>query len=160
MREFSLSSEDLRKKLKVLMLVVIALILLIISSMALYVGWGFYKIESSFRAKQRQIVQAGVEPGNLAEIGYICDLRTVTCLKNSTRRLYWWVRIPATKKRYLCEWQYGFSGIRKDDPVTLIHRGDETDWSPGATGYIIGREGKIQDRTACISLLGVDQIDY
>jgi hypothetical protein len=160
MRQFSLSNEDLRKKIKVLMLSVIALILLILLSIALYVVWGFYQIESSFSAKQQQIVQASLEAGNVAEIGYICDSRTVTCIKNRTKRLYWWVKIPTTKKRYLCEWQYGFSGMRKDDPVTLIHQVDGTDWSPGLTGYIIGMQGQIKDRPSCVSLLGVDETDY
>src|SRR6266498_814350 len=111
MEQLSSANEDLRRKLKLLILLIIALILLIISGIAIYIFWGYYKIESSFAAREKLTVQANVEDGSLSEIGFVCDSKTVTCIKNRTKRLYWWVKIPVTKKRYMCEWQYGFSGF-------------------------------------------------
>ena len=155
-----ISNGDLRRNLKRLMLSIIAAILSIILVIAIYLIWGYYQIESSFTAKEQQIVQADVDEGSVSEIGYICDSRKVTCIKNRTKRLYWWIKIPSTNKRYLCEWNYGFSGFQKDDAVIFIHKADRTEWPADLTGYIIGRQGKMKDKPSCVSMHGVDEIDY
>ena len=87
------------------------------------------------------------------------ESRTVTCIKNMTKRVYWWVRIPATHKQYLCEWQYGFSGFNKDDGVTMIHKVEWTDISTGDTGYLIRLQGKVKDKPSSIATLSVEDIN-
>jgi hypothetical protein len=58
----------------------------------------------------------------------------------------------------LCEWQYGFSGFKKDDAVTMIHKVEGTDFQPDNSGYLIGLHGKTKDTPARIATLGVDDI--
>lgn len=153
------ASGDLRRKLRGLMLAIIAAILSIISVIAIYLIWGYYQIEKSFTAKEQLLVQVNLDAGSVSEIGYICDFRNVTCIKNKTKRLYWWVKSPNTKKRYLCEWNYGFSGFQKNDAVVFIHQADGAEWPADLTGYLIGRQGKIKDKPACVTMHGVDQSD-
>jgi hypothetical protein len=163
MGQLSVLNEDLRKKLKVLMLAVMALILVTLSSIALYLFWSYYKIEKSFAAREKLAVQVDVDEGSISQIGYVGDSTIVTCIKNRTKRLYWWVIIPSTKKRYLCEWQYGFSGFKKDDAVIFIHKDDKDDGNEDAddmTGYIIGKQGILNGKSSCVALHGVDASDY
>jgi len=77
-------------------------------------------------------------------------------MKNHTKRLYFWVAIPATHKQYLCEWQHGFSDFKKDDKVKMIHQNEETDFSTDYTGYLIGLQGKIKDKASSIWTHGVE----
>jgi hypothetical protein len=86
------------------------------------------------------------------------ESRIVTCIKNRTKRLYWWLRIPATHKQYLCEWQYGFPGFKKGDAVTMIHKVAWTDSAADNTGYLIGLQGKIKDKPSSIVTHGVEDI--
>jgi hypothetical protein len=158
MRQLSVTNEDLRKNLKKLMLFIIALILLILSSIVIYLFWGYYQIESSFGAREKLIVPAQVDQGRVSEIGYVCDSKIVTCIKNRTKRVYWWVIIPATKKRYLCEWQYGFSGFKKDDAVIFIHKDDGQEWPEDLSGYIIGRQDAMKEKPSSVVMHGVDKI--
>jgi hypothetical protein len=86
------------------------------------------------------------------------ESKTVSCIKNRTKRLYWWIRVPATHKQYLCEWQYGFSGFKKDDAVTMIHNVEDTDIPTEPTGYLIGLDGRIKDKASSIVTHGVEDI--
>jgi hypothetical protein len=134
------------------------LIFLLILIPGIYIAWGYYKIDSSFRAKEKQIVRPQVDAGSLSEVGYVKKLQIITCIKNRTKRVYWWVGIPAAHKQYLCEWQYGFSGFKKDDAVTLIHKIAWEDFRTGNTGYLIGQQGEIKDTPSSIATLGVEDI--
>jgi hypothetical protein len=138
--------------------IILGLILLIILIPGMYILWGYYKIDCNFKAKEKYVVRPQVEVGSISEVGYVRQSSTVTCIKNRTRRVYWWVRIPATHKQYLCEWQHGFSGFKKDDVVTMIHKVEGTDTLTGDTGYLIGMQDKIKDRPSSIATLGVEDI--
>jgi len=125
---------------------------------AMYIFWGYYKIDSDFTAKEKYVVRPQVDAQSLSEVGYVRQSRIVTCIKNRTKRLYLWVRVPATHKQYLCEWQYGFSGFNKDDAVTMIHKFAGEDISTDCTGYLIGLQGKIKDKASSIVTHGVEDI--
>ena len=144
------------KFLKRLMKIIIGLILLLVLIPAIYLLWGNYKINCDFTAKEKYVVRPQVDAGSLSEVGYVRESRVVTCIKNRTKRVYFWVKIPATHKEYLCEWLHGFSGFKKDDAVTMIHKVEETDISTGNADYLIGVQGKIKDKFASISTLGVE----
>jgi hypothetical protein len=146
------------KLLARLIKIIIGLILLLIFIPTIYILWGYYKINCDFVAKEKCVVQPQVDAGSLAEAGYVRESKTVTCIKNRTKRLYWWVKIPATHKQYLCEWQHGFSGFKRDDAVTMIHRLEWTDNSTEYTGYLIGLHGKIKDKASSIWTHGVEDI--
>jgi hypothetical protein len=146
------------KLLARLIKIIIGLILLLILIPGIYILWGYYKIDCSFRAKERHVVRPQIDAGSVSEVGYVDKSQTVTCIKNRTRRLYWWVRIPATHKQYMCEWQYGLSGFKKDDPVTMIHKVEGDDAQTDNTGYLIGMQGKIKDTPSSIATLGVEDI--
>jgi hypothetical protein len=124
----------------------------------MYIFWGYYTIYSDFTAKAKYVVRPQVDAQSLSEVGYVRESRTVTCIKNRTKRLYLWVKVPATHKQYLCEWQYGFSGLKKDDAVTMIHKVEGADISTDYTGYLIGLQGKIKDKASTIVTLGVEDI--
>lgn len=160
MGQLSLAKEDSKRNLKILMLSIIALILLVISSIAIYLFWCYYKTESSFAAREKLTIQANVDEGSLSEIGFVGDFKIVTCLKNRTKRLYWWVQIPLTKKLYLVEWQCGFSGFKKNDAVMFIHKDDGREWPEDLAGYIIGVQDTIKDQPAAVVMHGVDKTDY
>ena len=138
--------------------ILIALILLVILIPAIYILWGYYQIDGDFKAKGNYVVQPQINAGSLSEDGYVRESTTVTCIKNRTKRVYWWVRIPATHKQYLCEWQNGFSWFKKDDAVTMIHKVEWADTSTDNTGYLIGLHGKIKDKAASIFTHGVEDI--
>jgi len=125
---------------------------------AMYIFWGYYTIYSDFTAKEKYVVRPQVDAQSLSEVGYVRESRTVTCIKNRTKRLYLWVKVPATHKQYLCEWQYGFSGLKKDDAVTMIHKVEGADISTDYTGYLIGLQGKIKDKASTIVTHGVEDI--
>ncbi|MBA4395255.1 MAG: hypothetical protein C0407_17025 [Desulfobacca sp.] len=148
----------MEKLLARLIKIIIGLILLLILIPTIYIFWGYYKINSDFTAKEQYVVRPQVDAGSLSEAGYVLESRTVTCIKNRTKRLYWWVKIPATHKQYLCEWQYGFSGFKKDDAVTMIHKVEGTDISTDYTGYLIGLHGKIKDQASTIVTHGVEDM--
>ena len=148
----------MEKSLAGLIKIIIGLICSVILIPAIYILWGYYKIDSDFTAKEKYVVQPQVDAESLSEVGYVRESRTVTCIKNRTKRVYWWVRIPATHKQYLCEWQYGFSGFKKDDAVTMIHKVEGTDISTDYTGYLIGLHGKIKDKPSSIVTHGVEDI--
>jgi hypothetical protein len=124
----------------------------------MYIFWGYYTIYSDFTAKEKYVVRPRVDAQSLSEVGYVRESRTVTRIKNRTKRLYLWVKVPATHKQYLCEWQYGFSGLKKDDAVTMIHKVEGADISTDYTGYLIGLQGKIKDKASTIVTLGVEDI--
>jgi hypothetical protein len=138
--------------------IIIGLLLLIILIPAIYIFWGYYQIDYAFQAKEQYVVRPQVDEGSLSEVGYVRQSTTVTCIKNRTKRVYWWVRVPSTHKQYLCEWQYGFSGFKKDDAVTMIHKAEGTDNPTEYTGYLIGLQGKIKDKPASIFTHGVEDI--
>jgi hypothetical protein len=148
----------MQKLLARLMKIIIGLILLVILIPTIYILWGYYKIDCSFKAKEKYIVRPQIDAGSISEAGYVRESRTVTCIKNRTKRVYWWVRIPATHKQYLCEWQYGFAGFKKDDAVTMIHKIAWEDFQTGNTGYLIGLHGKIKDTPSSIATLGVEDV--
>ena len=125
---------------------------------AMYIFWGYYQIYSDFTAKEKYVVRPQVDAQSLSEVGYVRESRTVTCMKNRTKRVYLWVKVPATHKQYLCEWQYGFSGFKKDDAVTMIHKVEGADISTDYTGYLIGLQGKIKDKASTIVTHGVEDI--
>jgi hypothetical protein len=146
------------KLLARLIKIIIGLILLVILIPAIYILWGYYKIDCDFTAKEKYVVRPQVDAGSLSEVGYVRESRTVTCIKNRTKRVYWWVKIPATHKQYLCEWQYGFSGFKKDDAVTMIHKVEGPDISTDYTGYLIGLHGNVKDKPSSIMTHGVEDI--
>jgi len=148
----------MKKLLARLIKIVIGLILLVTLIPAIYILWGYYKIDGDFTAKEKYVVRPQVDAGSLSEVGYVRESRIVTCIKNRTKRVYWWVRIPATHEQYLCEWQYGFSGFKKDDEVTMIHKVGGTDISTDQSGYLIGLRGKIKDKPSSIVTHGVEVI--
>jgi hypothetical protein len=148
----------MEKLLARLIKIVIGLILLVILIPATYILWGYYKIDCDFTAKQKYVVRPQVDAGSLSEVGYVRESRAVTCIKNRTKRVYLWVKIPVTHKQYLCEWQYGFSGFKKDDAVTMIHKVEGPDISTDQSGYLIGLQGKIKDKLSSISTLSVEDI--
>ena len=149
---------SVQKVLARLIKIIIGLILLVILIPMTYILWGYYKIDSQFTAKEKYVVRPQVDPGSLSEVGFVRKSQTVTCIKNRTKRVYWWVRIPATHKQYLCEWQYGFSGFKKDDAVTMIHRAEGTDISTDSNGYLIGLHGNTKDKPSSIVTHGVEDI--
>jgi hypothetical protein len=136
--------------------IIIGLILIVILIPAIYIFWGYYKINRDFTAKEHYVVQPRVDAGSLSEVGVVRQSRTVTCIKNRTKRLYLWINIPATHKQYLCEWQHGFSGFKKDDMVTMIYKIEGTDTATDYTGYLIGLHGKIKDKSSSIWTHGVE----
>jgi hypothetical protein len=138
--------------------IIIGLILLVILIPAIYILWGYYKIDCAFMAKEEYAVQPQIDAASLSEVGFVQESKTVTCIKNRTKRVYWWVRIPSTHKQYLCEWQYGFSGFKKNDAVTMIHRIEGTDISTDLNGYLIGLHGNIKDKLSSIVTHGVEDI--
>jgi hypothetical protein len=138
--------------------IIVGLILLLILIPGIYIAWGYYQIDRDFRAKQKYVVRPQVDAESISEVGYVRQVNIVTCIKNKTKRVYWWVRIPATHRQYLCEWQYGFSGFKKDDAVTMIHKVAGEDIQTGNTGYLIGLQGKIKDTPSSIATLGVEDI--
>ena len=148
----------MEKLLARLIKIIIGLILLVILIPTIYILWGYYKIDCGFTAKEKYVVRPQVDAGSLSEVGYVRESRIVTCIKNRTKRVYWWVRIPATHKQYLCEWQYGFSGFKKDDAVTMIRQVEGADISKDRTDYLIGLSGKIKDKAASIWMHGVEDI--
>jgi hypothetical protein len=147
------------KLLARLIKIIIGLILLIILIPTVYILWGYYKIDCAFTAKEKYVVRPQVDEGSLTEVGYVRESKTVTCIKNRTKRIYFWVKIPTKHKQYLCEWQYGFSNFKKNDLVTMIHKGETTDISMDYIGYLIGLHGKIKDKAASIATLGVEDIN-
>jgi hypothetical protein len=147
-----------QKLLARLIKIIIVLILIVILIPAIYILWGYYKIDCDFKAKGNYVVQPQIDTGSLSEVGYVRESRTVTCIKNRTRRVYWWVGIPATHKQYLCEWQHGFSEFNKGDAVTMIHNVEWKDISTDNTGYLIGLHGKIKDKPSSIFTHGVEDI--
>jgi hypothetical protein len=136
--------------------IILGLIFSIILITVIYILWGYYKINCDFTAKEHYVVQPKIDAGSLSEVGYVRKSTTVTCIKNRTKRLYFWVSIPETHKQYLCEWQHGFSGFKKDDPVTMIHKTEEVDTSTDYTGYLIGLHGKIKNKASSIWTHGVE----
>ena len=150
--------DSVEKLLSRLIKIIVGLILLLILIPGIYILWGYYKIDSGFRAKEKYIVRPQIDAESLSELGYVGKSQTVTCIKNRTKRVYWWVRIPATHKQYLCEWQYGFSRFKKDDAVTMIHQVEGEEFQTGNTGYLIGLHGKIKDTPSSIATLGVEDI--
>ena len=148
----------MEKLLARLIKIIIGLILLVILIPAIYILWGYYKIDCDFTAKEKYVVRPQVDAGSLSEVGYVRESRVVTCIKNRTKRVYWWVKVPETHKQYLCEWQYGFSGFKKDDAVTMIHKVEGTDISTDYTGYLIGLHGKIKDKPSSILTISVEDI--
>jgi uncharacterized protein YpmB len=148
----------LERTLAGLIKLIIGLIFSVILITAIYIFWGYYKIYSDFTAKEKYMVRPQVDAQSLSEAGYVQESRTVTCIKNRTKRVYWWVKVPATHKQYLCEWQYGFSGFKKDDAVTMIHNVEGADILTDYTGYLIGLHGKIKDKASTIVTHGVEDI--
>jgi hypothetical protein len=157
LRSFRLGS--VKKLLIRLIKIIGGLILLVILIPAVYIFWGYYKIDRDFTAKEKYVVRPQVDAGSMSAVGYVRESKTVTCIKNRTKRVYWWVNIPATHKQYLCEWQYGFSGFNKNDAVTMIHKVEGTDILTDNTGYLIGLHGKIKDTASSIATLGVEDIN-
>lgn len=148
----------MEKVLGRLIRIIIGLILLVILIPTIYIFWGFYKMDCDFKAKEKYVVRPQIDAGSLSEVGYVRDSRTVSCIKNRTKRLYWWVRVPATHKQYLCEWQYGFSGFKKDDAVTMIHKVEDEDIPTEPTGYLTGLDGRVKDKASSIVTHGVEDI--
>jgi hypothetical protein len=148
----------MERSLAGLIKIIIGLICSVILITAIYIFWGYYKIYHAFTAKEQYVVQPQVDAQSLSEEGYVRESRIVTCIKNRTRRVYWWVRIPATHKQYLCEWQYGFSGFKKDDAVTMIHKVEGTDIATDCSGYLIGLHGKVKGKPSSIVTHGVEDI--
>lgn len=152
----SFSRQDtVQKLLSRFIKILIGLICLLILIPTIYVLWGYYKINSDFTAKEKIVVHPQIDEESLAEEGFVGQSRAVNCIKNRTKRLYFWVKIPATHKQYLCEWQHGFSGFKKNDRVTMIHK-IETDTLTDYTGYLIGLQGKIKDKSSRIWTYGVE----
>jgi hypothetical protein len=151
---------SVQKSLAQIIKIIVGLILLVILIPAIYILWGYYKIDCDFTAKEKYVVQPQVDAKSLSEVGYVRESRTVTCIKNRTKRVYWWIRIPSTNKQYLCEWQYGFSGFKKDDAVTMIHRVKGIYLSTDFNGYVIGLHGNIKDKPSSIVTHGVEDIKY
>jgi hypothetical protein len=138
--------------------IIIGLICSVILITAIYILYGYVKIYYDFTAKEKYVVYPQVDAESISEMGYVRESRIVTCMKNRTRRLYWWVRIPATHKQYLCEWQHGFSEFKKDDAVTMIHKVEGTDITTDYSGYLIGLHGKTKDKPSSIVTHGVEDI--
>ena len=136
--------------------ILIGIIFLLILIPTIYILWGYYKINSDFAAKEQYVVQPCIDAGSLSEVGFVRESKTVTCIKNRTKRLYLWVKIPATHKQYLCVWQYGFPGFKKNDKVTMIHKIEGMDTSTDYKGYLIGLQGKIKDKSSSIWTHGVE----
>jgi uncharacterized protein YpmB len=148
----------LERTLAGLIKIIIGLILSVILITVIYIFWGYYQIYSEFTAKEKYVVRPQVDAQSLSEVGYVRESRTVTCIKNRTKRIYWWIKIPATHKQYLCEWQHGFSGFKKDDAITLIHQVEGEDITTDYTGYLIGLQGKIKDKASAIVTHGVEDM--
>jgi hypothetical protein len=147
---------DTMAKLKLFIFSIIGLLLLILTIFAGYVAWGYYEMGCDFSAREQQVVRPGVDKESVSETGLVQEVSTSACIKTRKKRLFWWVRIPAAGKTYLCEWQYGFSGFQKDDAVTLIHKVARPDGATDLKGYLVGREGKIKDNSASIATWGED----
>jgi hypothetical protein len=143
-------------KLKFFIFSVIVLLLLIFSGIAGYVAWGYYQMGRDFAAREQQVVRLGVDRESFSETGLLHKVSTTACIKTRQKRLFWWVRIPATRKIYLVEWQYGFAGFQKDDSVTLIHKAAGPDGVTDLKGYLVGRVGQNKDQSASIAIWGED----
>jgi hypothetical protein len=153
----SFSRQDTVKKLLSRFIkIIIGLIFLLILIPTIYILWGYYKINSDFTAKEQYVVHPQVDAESLSEVGFVHRSRTVTCIKNRTKRLYFWINIPATHKQYLCEWQHGFSGFKKNDNVMMIHKIEGMDTITEYTGYLVGLQGKVKNKSSRILTYGVE----
>jgi hypothetical protein len=144
------------EKLKLIIFSIIGLLLLIITIFAGYVAWGYYQMGCDFSTREKQVVRPSVDCESVSEMGLVHDVSTTACIKTRKKRVFWRVRVPATRKIYLCEWQYGFTGFQKDDAITLIHKDAGGDGATDLNGYLVGITGKIKGKSAGIATWGED----
>ena len=152
--------EELRHFIGKLIIILSGILFLMILIIGGYVSWAYYQSRCDFAAREQQIVRPAVGEGSISETGYVMSAQESTCLKNQKKRFIWSIQVPATKKTYICEWQYGFAGFRKDDAVILIHKAEGAGWSPEFAGYLIGKTGKVKEKPSCVWTFGVVEDDH
>lgn len=147
MKEYS----EIRKLIKWLAIVITILL-------GSYLTWGYYRIHNYVSKREAYVKKPYVDNNSISEIGYIQEKRIINNLREGTKMIIWFIKIPATNEIYSCDWQGGFFEFKKDDAVILIHRKDDAD-EVDFSGFIIGMHGKIKGKSAYVWALNTEVLN-
>jgi hypothetical protein len=99
-----------------------------------------------------------VDSDSVEEVGYIYEVKVQNRLWERERSIYWFVRVPATNKRYSCSWESGYPGFAREDAVKIIHKKPEID-DGDYSGFIVGLHGSKSGKSAAVWALDIEDIE-
>jgi hypothetical protein len=134
---------------------------LITAALLSWAVWYFHakhKVETSARQKAAWHLEPVVDGESVEEIGYIFEVRVQDDLRAGERAIHWFVRIPATNRRFSCGWESGYPGFTKDDAVKLIHKRPEID-EGDYSGFVVGLHGSKSGKSAAVWVLDLETLE-
>jgi hypothetical protein len=130
---------------------VIVLVIIAGGSYGIYMLNRYIKIESDFNRRTAIVVHPKLDDASVAEIGYIYSMRRDVFIRpDNTLNLVWFIKIPATGRRYSCSYEDGFPEFQTGDDVRII-RPKNVDSEEGM-GYIVGLHEKRSGKAALVSI--------
>jgi hypothetical protein len=79
------------------------------------------QIKTNMRRLETHVVAPYLYAESVTETGHIYDVRREMDWTKRRWNVTWWVEIEATGALYYCDWDFGYSGFSKGDPVTFTH---------------------------------------
>jgi hypothetical protein len=132
-------------------------LLVIVAGYGLYMLIRYVKVETDLNRRSAIIVHPRKDEGSVLEIGYIYSMRDEIFLRDDNRiNLVWFVRVPATGKRYSCSFDRGFSEFRTGDDVVIVR---PSDLSEGGYGYVTGLHEKVTGKSVLVWVIDEDDLD-
>ena len=120
-------------------------------------GYGIYmlnrylKIEADFNRRSATVVQPKVDEESVSEIGYVYSMRRDVFIRpDNTLNLVWFIKVPATGRRYSCSYEDGFPEFQTGDDVQIIRPKDAE--SKEGMGYVVGLHEERRGKTALVSI--------
>jgi hypothetical protein len=150
---------SMMNKLAGVTLIVSGLLLVTLMIIGVYLVYGYFGMKNDFAMRQRKPVKAQIEEGSVVTPGSISEIKNSSCLKTRRTRVFWWVDIPTQKKRYLCEWRYGFAGFKKGDEILLIINASKGEVPSKVKEYIISKQGEKMAKAAAVKTINIEEIN-
>jgi hypothetical protein len=125
----------------------------------IHVGLNYRKIEKKLESDSAVVVHPVMGEHDVAEIGYIYEMRREHLLTEGRLNLVWFVVVPSTNVHYSCSYEEGFADFETGDGVRLIHRGADDDPDGADYGDIVGLHGREQGKTAMVWVIDADRAE-
>jgi hypothetical protein len=137
---------------------IIVLAIIALAGYGIYMLNRYIKIEHDFNRRTAIIVHPKLDETSTSEIGYIYSMRRDVFVRpDNTLNLVWFIKVPATGRRYSCSYEDGFPKFQLGDDVRIIRPNNVE--SEEGMGYIVGLHEEASGRAALVSINDEERLE-